>query len=151
MQQEWENNLGVLLSLEFFSLQSTSKMLFSPSSCISGMVMKRPQAIPSGKEFGCSSWRLNLAGQWSSHLVLRKSCTKFPAKWCHRGWANDPKRDWHQELSVLTANAINTSQKSLRVHFQDWSQPRRWGRPPEEEEEDHPLSFYQPYTSSWHT
>lgn len=41
MQQEWENNVN-LLSLEFLPLQSTSKMLLSPSSCISGMVMKKP-------------------------------------------------------------------------------------------------------------
>lgn len=150
MQQEWESNLN-LLNLEFLPLQSTSRMLLSPSSCISGMVMKTPQAIPPGKEFGCSSWRLNLAGQWNAHLVLRKSCTKFPARWCHRCWANDPKRDWQrEELSVLTANAINTSQKSLRVHVPDSSQPWRWGRPPEEEE-DHLFSFHQHYTSSWHT
>lgn len=40
MQEEWENKLCVLLSSEFLPPQSTSKMLLSPSSCISGMVMK---------------------------------------------------------------------------------------------------------------
>lgn len=53
------------IKLRSFATSKHIQMLLSPSSCISGMVVKGPQAVPPAKEFGCSSWRLNLAGQWT--------------------------------------------------------------------------------------